>query len=128
MLRRTFFVLAVLTAAVSYALAAMPDGIITVSTSALEPLTRPAAVFDHDAHNEKAGLNDCAVCHHGEEDGKQSLEVTSEGVPCADCHAVKAQGKRTPLRRAYHRQCMGCHQSAGKGPANCGGCHKPWPS
>ncbi|MFV0423117.1 acidic tetraheme cytochrome c3 TmcA [Oleidesulfovibrio sp.] len=129
MLHRTIIVLTLLAAiGVTYALAGAPDGVITVSTSAFEPLTRPAAAFAHDEHNEKAGIDDCAACHHGEIDGKQTLEETSEGTPCADCHALTVKDDRTPLKRAYHRQCMGCHKTTGKGPANCGGCHKPWPA
>ena len=89
---------------------------------ALKPQQRPAAVFDHDAHNEKAKLENCAVCHHDAKDGKIVPEGSSEGTPCADCHA-KAATKGTYLVNAYHRQCMDCHKTSGKGPTSCGGCH-----
>ena len=86
--------------------------------------TRPPAVFVHDAHNEKAKLDDCAACHHGKDaNGKQTVEETSEGEPCSECHAVNAS-PGTPLMRAYHQQCIGCHQTSSAGPIHCGGCHQ----
>ncbi|MBI5520686.1 MAG: cytochrome c3 family protein [Desulfovibrio sp.] len=87
-------------------------------------LTRPPAQFNHDQHNEKAKLADCVVCHHGGKDGKIDRSASTEGTPCADCHALKVQGKGTALTRAYHKQCIGCHQAKGKGPVACGQCHK----
>lgn len=93
----------------------------TLAVDALAPHTRAPALFNHDAHNEKAKLEDCAVCHHDAKDGKIIAGVSSEGTPCADCHAVK--GKATTLRMAYHRQCMGCHAARGNGPTACGSCH-----
>ncbi|WP_419784966.1 acidic tetraheme cytochrome c3 TmcA [Pseudodesulfovibrio sp.] len=87
-------------------------------------LQRPRVAFAHDAHNEKAGIEDCVVCHHGKtDDGKQDLENSSEGDPCSSCHAVKPTDGTTPLMRAYHRQCIGCHKAKGKGPVACGQCH-----
>lgn len=95
-----------------------------LAPDALAPHGRPAARFDHDAHNEKAKLDDCGRCHHGttKEGRLDPGAPSSEGTPCADCHAVKG-GKGTPLQRAYHRQCMGCHKDRGAGPTACGGCH-----
>ena len=104
-----------------------------LAPEALAPHSRPAARFVHDTHNEKARIDECGACHHGTtEDGRRdAMAPTSEGTPCADCHAVHAgggggggkTGKGTPLERAYHRQCMGCHRDQGKGPTTCGGCH-----
>ena len=42
---------------------------------------RPAVSFVHDAHNEKAGIDDCAVCHHVVENGIPSDTETSEDQP-----------------------------------------------
>ena len=92
--------------------------------AALGTLTRPAAQFNHDTHNEKAQLADCVVCHHSGADGKQDKTASSEGTPCADCHKVKTSGKGTDLTHAYHGQCIRCHQAKGKGPIACGQCHK----
>ncbi|AGW13515.1 acidic tetraheme cytochrome c3 TmcA [Megalodesulfovibrio gigas] len=103
---------------------------VVVNRDPFPKAQRPAAKFEHDAHNEKAKLEDCGACHHGETDGKMDPANTSEGTPCADCHAAnpaadpKLQHK-TPLRRAYHLQCVGCHEKTGKGPLACGQCHAP---
>lgn len=103
---------------------AFPQSEMTsLRSEALAPHKRLAVRFVHDAHNEKAGLEDCAVCHHDAvKDGKMTMESSSEGIPCADCHAADAQ-KGTPLQRAFHRQCIECHQKGNKGPTACGGCH-----
>ncbi|MBU1230571.1 MAG: cytochrome c family protein [Proteobacteria bacterium] len=95
-----------------------------LAPAALGKLTRPAAQFNHDPHNEKAKLDDCVICHHGGADGKQDKSVSTEGTPCADCHKVKSVGKNTGLQRAYHKQCIDCHKAKGKGPVACGQCHK----
>lgn len=86
---------------------------------------RAPAAFTHDAHNQKAGIDDCSVCHHGGKNGVLDRQATSEGTPCADCHPVTAAQGVTPLARAWHRQCMGCHRQTGKGPLACGACHTP---
>jgi len=95
----------------------------TLSPDAFGKLTRPAATFIHDQHNEKAGIEDCGACHHGGEGGVKDPGQTTEGTPCADCHAVKAPKGTTSLNKAYHKQCIGCHQDNGKGPLACGQCH-----
>lgn len=126
--------LTMLAALAAVALAAAPlwlppamsqDDMKEILAPAFEKHSRAAAVFVHDEHNEKAKLEDCAVCHHGKDEatGKQSLENTSEGEACSECHAVNAS-PGTPLMRAYHQQCIGCHQTSSKGPTHCGGCHK----
>jgi hypothetical protein len=96
------------------------EGMEKITPEAYETLTRPPALFDHDLHEEKA---DCADCHHGGEDGKLDPDMSSEGIPCADCHAVDAP-KGTDLTRAYHKQCITCHEQTRKGPLSCGECHK----
>jgi len=93
-----------------------------VPTTGFKTTTRPAARFAHDAHNEKAKLDNCSVCHHGEKDGKRDPSGDSTGTPCADCHTKPG---RTPLMRAFHKQCMGCHLEQKKGPVTCGDCHTP---
>jgi len=35
-----------------------------VDDSAFSHHIRPAVPFAHDAHNEKAGIEDCSTCHH----------------------------------------------------------------
>jgi cytochrome c len=94
----------------------------TIPPDAFGSLTRPAATFAHDQHNEKAGL-ECKDCHHGGADGVKDVESTTEGTPCADCHAVQPAKGPTNLNRAYHQQCIRCHEEKGKGPLACGQCH-----
>ncbi|NCC23828.1 MAG: cytochrome C [Deltaproteobacteria bacterium] len=125
--RTTLPVLAVLAAAI-FLLA--PLGSLMAQDSfinfePLRPLTRPAALFDHDDHNEKAGLEDCTACHHGGENGVMDPDEDTAGTPCADCHKVDA-GPNTRLVRAYHLQCIGCHEKDAKGPLACGQCHDPF--
>ncbi len=96
-----------------------------MDTSAFETLRRPAALFDHDAHNEKAGLEDCAVCHHVWENGKIVEDESSEDSSCSECHGLKPGPENSmALANAYHTQCRTCHIDAGKGPLLCGQCHK----
>jgi hypothetical protein len=100
------------------------DDMTHVPVDAFGKLQRPQVAFEHDLHNEKAGLEDCVVCHHGKtDDGKQDLEYSSEGEPCSSCHEVDRTDDGTPLMRAYHRQCITCHENEGKGPVVCGECH-----
>lgn len=83
---------------------------------------RPAAVFMHDEHNEKAGLDGCLPCHHaGIENGEF---VEGDPAPCADCHSVEGDGKTLPLMLASHKLCGDCHAKMKKGPLACGECHK----
>ena len=96
-----------------------------VKAEAFTAHTRPAALFVHDAHNEKAMIDDCGECHHGKDKtGKLDKSDITAGTPCADCHAVDAKQGVTPLKRAYHQQCIRCHVEKKLGPTYCGGCHK----
>lgn len=99
------------------------DDIVDLKAPAFINHTRPAALFAHDAHNEKAGLEQCNACHHVYEDGKFMEDQDSVGTACSDCHTLKAQGRQPGLMVAYHKQCKGCHESQAKGPVACGQCH-----
>ncbi|THB75338.1 MAG: acidic cytochrome c TcmA [Desulfobacteraceae bacterium] len=102
------------------------EEIVVMDTSAFENTQRPASVFDHDIHNEMAGLeDDCAICHHVY-DGKTLVEgESSEDSYCADCHSLsKTAENDVPLRAAYHKRCKSCHFETNKGPVLCGECHK----
>lgn len=94
-----------------------------LNVEAFGKLERPVSVFDHDDHNEKAALDDCAICHHVYEDGKLVEGVSSEDQLCADCHTLEAQGSQPGLMMAYHQQCKNCHIKEKKGPVACGECH-----
>lgn len=85
---------------------------------------RPPAVFEHDAHNEKAELWDCMICHHVyDEQGRKSDWESSEDQACADCHGLSDQGRMPGLRKAFHQSCKGCHLTEQKGPITCAECH-----
>lgn len=85
---------------------------------------RPPAVFEHDAHNEKADLFDCAECHHVYDEEGQKIEWdSSEDQACADCHGLSDQGRMPGLRKAFHQNCKGCHLTVQKGPFTCAQCH-----
>lgn len=99
------------------------DDITELKSDAFAKHSRPAAVFKHDAHNEAAGIEDCAACHHVYENGKKVEDEDSAGTACAECHTLAAQGSRPGLMTAYHTQCKGCHEAEGKGPLACGQCH-----
>ena len=98
---------------------------VRMDTSAFETLQRPAALFDHDTHNETAELEDCAVCHHVWEDGKLVEDESSEDSPCSECHSLSPTADNAmSLSNAFHTQCRSCHIETGKGPLLCGQCHK----
>ena len=100
------------------------EDITQVRSEALKPHTRPAALSRHDEHNEKAGIDDCATCHHGKDkNGKRDMADMTAGTDCVECHAVSPAKGQTSLRRAFHLQCMGCHQERKQGPLYCTGCH-----
>ena len=98
---------------------------VRMDTSAFERTRRPAAVFDHDAHNEAAQIDDCAACHHVYKDGKLVPDESSEDTPCSDCHGLVAgPDNPVPLVNAFHLQCRSCHVKKGKGPLLCAECHQ----
>ena len=113
--------------------------------------------FTHRTHDVNSGSN-CSVCHHrfasGPEDriGEDintlhgAIEVRIAGASCVSCHADLTEKKfqkcsqchaasnepdfpaRIGLKGAYHRQCIGCHQSqpaSAKAPTDCASCHHP---
>ncbi|MEA4855351.1 MAG: acidic tetraheme cytochrome c3 TmcA [Solidesulfovibrio sp.] len=124
--RTTPLALVALAAALLLAAPAMSQqDMTTVPAEGLASKTRLPAVFPHDQHNEKAAIAECTACHHGEKDGKRDPEADTAGIPCSDCHTAAGKPGRTPLMRAYHKQCMGCHLDKKKGPVSCGDCHKP---
>jgi len=100
---------------------AQPEGPLEVD--AFGAMERPAVPFMHDEHNEKAGVDDCAACHHVYDNGQLVEDEDSIGTACADCHDLDDNGSQPGLRKAYHGQCKGCHETEGKGPVACGQCH-----
>jgi len=95
-----------------------------ISNSYFENPERVSALFRHDEHNDKAGVEDCDECHHLYEDGKKIEDESSEDQYCFDCHELKASGRTPALMKAFHMNCKGCHLDRKQGPITCGECHK----
>jgi hypothetical protein len=99
------------------------EDMVAVDTAPFANPQRPPSRFNHDAHNETAGLDDCAECHHVYADGKKVEGESSEDQRCADCHGAAAEGRKPSLTQAFHANCKGCHLQQKKGPILCGQCH-----
>ena len=84
---------------------------------------RPPAIFQHDAHNETAQIEECNECHHVYENGEKLEDESSEDQSCAECHDEKSNGNTPGLKKAFHTNCKGCHLERKKGPIMCGSCH-----
>jgi len=85
---------------------------------------RVVAIFNHEAHNEAAEIDECNECHHVYEDGIQLEDESSEDMTCSECHAIKGSQGQPALMQAFHQNCKGCHLSEKKGPIMCGECHR----
>ena len=99
------------------------EDMVVVEGDSFEDQRRPAAVFRHDDHNETAEIEECNECHHVYENGERVADESSEDQRCAECHTEKALDNQPGLRKAFHLNCKGCHQSKKKGPVMCGECH-----
>ena len=99
------------------------DDMTVVDNAAFDNPQRTPSVFAHDAHNEAAGIDDCAECHHVYEDGTRLEDESSEDQSCSECHELKGSGGQPSLIKAFHANCKGCHQEQRKGPILCGECH-----
>lgn len=101
------------------------DDYPTIDNTGFDNPQRPAVIFDHDDHNEKAELEeDCAICHHVYEENKLVEDESSEDSPCSECHSLKkVEDNSVPLKTAFHQRCRQCHFDSGKGPVLCGECH-----
>ena len=114
-----------------------------VELDALETLYEPAT-FDHEMH---VDVGSCAACHHHTTgtptEDKNCMEChkasgEADTVACADCHTYDLSNMdsftthtstdkkyhlvTTGLKRAYHVNCMGCHEENGA-PTGCEDCH-----
>ncbi len=99
------------------------EDITRVEDSGFKSRMRPPAAFEHDRHNEKARIDDCAVCHHDYSNGKKIETSSSEGRECSECH-VSNNGDPMSLANAYHLLCKGCHMKQEAGPVMCAECHR----
>jgi len=95
-----------------------------VSDDAFIKPRRPPVVFQHDAHNESAGIEACDGCHHVyDENGTPVEDESSEDQSCSECHDLERSGNKPALMKAFHANCKGCHKEKKKGPLMCGQCH-----
>ena len=99
------------------------EDMVVVEGDSFEDQRRPAAVFRHDDHNETAEIEECNECHHVYENGEKVADESSEDQRCAECHTEEALDNQPGLRKAFHLNCKGCHQSKKQGPVMCGECH-----
>ena len=120
------FILVLFTAVYGFSIAgSAEDQTDRIDTSAFKNPHRPGAVFMHDEHNEKAEIEDCAVCHHVYDGKKLVKDESSEDSACSDCHSLSGNTENTiPLSVAFHSRCKTCHFERNKGPVLCGECHK----
>ncbi len=101
------------------------DDYMNIDEEAFTKKQRPFVSFNHDEHNEMAGLEeDCALCHHMYEDGKLVEDESSEDMACSECHAKENDPKQMELAATYHKRCRECHVEKKQGPITCGACHK----
>ncbi len=115
--------MAVLVSVFCFVPAYAQEDIVSLQDSAFVDQQRPAAVFQHEEHNEKAEIEECNVCHHLYEAGEKVEDDSSEGQGCSDCHHVEEDHPTRPLMKAYHDLCKECHRDNDKGPVTCGECH-----
>jgi hypothetical protein len=99
------------------------EDMTVVDNAAFDNPQRPPSVFVHDEHNEAAGIDDCASCHHVYEDGELVEDESSEDQSCSECHSQEGDDEQPSLIRAFHDNCKGCHQKQQQGPIMCGECH-----
>jgi opacity protein-like surface antigen len=48
----------------------------------------------------------------------------SEQFACKACHEKTPPGKMALSKETAHKLCQGCHQTKGRGPTQCGQCHR----
>lgn len=113
----------VTTVLLSGACAFCQDQVTTVNDSAYGQRTRPKVAFNHDAHNEAAGIEACNVCHHVYDGNQLVPDESSEDQQCSACHVGMQGGGRLDLTRVYHKRCRDCHMAQGAGPVMCCECH-----
>lgn len=104
-----------------FGLAYAQDDIISLEHDIFVKRERPAALFPHALHTDKAKIA-CLECHHIYKDGENVLDEPEES-DCTACHTLKPDDKKLPAMRAFHANCKGCHAKEGKGPLTCGECH-----
>lgn len=91
--------------------------------------TRSEVIFPHGLHMD---YFDCFDCHHDYNEAGENvlddyaLDYGNPDILCGACH--NQQSDIFNQQKAYHRQCMGCHEKytftkRPTGPLLCGECH-----
>ncbi|MCF8068561.1 MAG: cytochrome c family protein [Desulfobacterales bacterium] len=109
---------------ITFATASSQEDVSYIDTSSFGKTVRGMVPFEHDEHNDNAGLEDCNICHHVYEDGIFMEDESSEDQMCSECHDEDSSGDKPPLRTAFHKNCKGCHLESKAGPVMCGSCHE----
>jgi hypothetical protein len=107
-----------------FASAYSQEDMTVVDNSVFHNPQRVASIFNHDEHNDAAGIEDCNECHHIYEDGEKAEDESSEDQRCSECHGPEASDDAPALMKAFHTNCKGCHLNLKKGPIMCGECHR----
>ncbi len=76
------------------------EDMVAVDNGVFENARRSPSIFVHDAHNEKAGIDECYECHHVYADGELVEDESSEDQACSDCHGFESEGSRNADRSA----------------------------
>lgn len=102
--------------------------IIIIDNPSFKTKSRQPVKFSHMSHMEIENVA-CSDCHHRFVNGRNVIEPdelsdSNKTIYCSYCHNSEAK-----LKKAYHRSCIGCHNSMIKknkpaGPRLCGECHK----
>ena len=100
------------------------EDMTVVDNAVFDNPQRTPSIFVHDEHNDNAGIDDCAACHHVYENGQLVEGESSEDQRCSDCHSLEGGDGQPALMKAFHTNCKGCHQQEGRGPILCGECHQ----
>ena len=125
MIKRAVMLLGAVLLSVLLLVAAYSQEDMTVVDNSVFPKPeRSPAIFEHDDHNDAAGIEDCQACHHVYEDGVLLEDESSEDQLCSDCHDLEPSGRMPGLMKAFHLNCKGCHLEQKAGPVMCGECHR----
>ncbi len=90
-----------------------PPSVVVIDNKGYTRDKKGPVKFSHEKHVKQYKVA-CTECHHVYKDGKN---VWKEGDPvqkCIECHSPKKVKGQLDLKRAYHKNCMGCHKKLAK--------------
>ena len=98
-----------------------PDTVI-IAPKIFPKMRKAPSPLSHKKHVD-TGIK-CAECHHTWDEAKDKAPKK-----CESCHGLEKEGKKLSLKKAFHRNCQGCHKDLDKkgektGPTRkCNDCH-----